>query len=75
MERIFSSPFLSCMFTKLMHFLFKISHTYLAVYELLAQIGIVDSDLCSFVRERKGTLLLRSHNWVHFAIGYSVLLP
>ena len=50
---IFSSPFLSCMSTKLRYFQFKILHRYLAVNKLLAQIGIVDSDLCSFCKREK----------------------
>ena len=50
---IFYSPFLSCTSTKLRYFQFKILHRYLAVNKLLAQIGIIDSDLCSFCKREK----------------------
>ena len=41
------------MSTKLRYFQFKILHIYLAVNKLLPQIGIVDSNLCSFCKSEK----------------------
>ena len=47
-REIYLIPFKSSLSTKLRYFQFKILHRYLAVNKLLFQMGIKDSDLCTF---------------------------
>ncbi len=48
---IYSIPFQSSLSIKLRYFQFKILHRYIAVNKLLAQIGIVNSDSCTFCKK------------------------
>ena len=47
---IYSIPFQTSLSTKLRYFQFKILHRYLSVNKLLAQIGFVNSNLCTFLQ-------------------------